>query len=139
MSTQQEQVLAFITEMHNLFTKNADVMQKADKQLSVFDLAGFNATYDSLDVATLAEIVKAQHIKTNELFGEMQKRHETTLAILQDISNCKDFVAFDDLKKKARSILLAQDMVDRGKSPDDVKKMIDEQSQGQATSNIIVQ
>lgn len=134
-----EEVQAFVTEMHNLFTKNADVMQKADKQLSVFDLAGFNTTYDNLDVATLAEIVKAQHIKTNELFGEMQKRHETTLAILRDISNCKDFVAFDDLKKKARSILLAQDMVDRGKSPDEVKTMMGKSLAGTPQSNIILQ
>lgn len=135
----QEQVAAFLNEMHALFSKHAVVMQVADGRLAAFDTEGFKQTYEALPTTDLIEIVQAQHIKTNELYGELIKRSENMMNILRDISSCKDFMAFDDLKKKARAILLAQDMVDRGKDPEEIKKMMDEKTQGQSTSNIIVQ
>lgn len=48
-------------------------------------------------------------------------------------------MAFDDLRKKARSILLAQDMVDRGKSPDEVQAQVEKSLAGTPQGNIIVQ
>lgn len=142
MSEQQfdkEKTAAFLNEMHALFSKHAAVMQGADGRLAAFDLDGFKAAYKDLPQEDLLEIVMAQHIKANELYGQMVQRSDTLMNVLRDVSNCKDFVAFDDLRKRARSILLAQDMVDRGKSPDEVRKIIEEQSQGKATSSIIVQ
>lgn len=135
----QEQVSAFLNEMHALFSKHAAVMQAADSRLAAFDLDGFKQAYATLPNADLIEIVQAQHIKTNELYGQFKQRGDILLDILRDISGCKDFMAFDDLKKKARTILLAQDMVDRGKDPEEIKKMMEEQTTGQSTSNIIVQ
>lgn len=84
-------------------------------------------------------MVMAQHVKTNEIFGVMKQRSDTLMDILRDISSCKDFVAFDDLKKRARVVLMAQDMVDRGKDPEEVMKMMEEQTKGTSTSSIIVQ
>lgn len=142
MSTEnfnKEVVAAFLNEMHALFTKHAAEMQAADSRLAAFDLEGFQRTYKDLSHNDLFEIVQAQHIKTNELYGQFKQRGEVLMAILRDISACKDFVAFDDLKKKARALLLAQDMVDRGKDPDEIKKMMGKELEGQSTSNIIVQ
>lgn len=133
------ETLSFIEEMHGLFSKHADVMLAADGRLAVADYESFKQTYASLSKEDLIEIVQSQHIKTNELFGVVKQRSENLMTILRDISNCKDFFAFEDLKKKARSILLAQDMVDRGKDPEEIKKMMEEQTAGQSTSNIIVQ
>lgn len=135
----QEQVTAFINEMHALFSKHAVVMEAADGRLAAFDTEGFKQAYATLPTTDLIEIVQAQHIKTNELYGQFVQRGEILMSILRDISACKDFMAFDDLKKKARAILLAQDMVDRGKDPEEIKRMMEEQTTGQSTSNIIIQ
>lgn len=138
-NTKQEQVVSFINEMHDLFSKHAVVMQAADARLAELDTEGFKLLYAKLPQNDLIEIVQAQHIKTNELYGEYRKLNETLRTIMQDISGCKDFLAFDDLKKKARAILLAQDMVDRGKDPKEVRKMLEKETSGLSTSNIIVQ
>lgn len=135
----QEQVAAFVNDMHALFSKHAVIMQAADGRLVALDIDGFKQVYANLPNADLIEIVQAQHIKTNELYGQFKQRGDILMNILRDISGCKDFMAFDDLKKKARAILLAQDMVDRGKDPEEVKRMMEEQSQGKTTSTIIVQ
>lgn len=138
LEVNEEQVAAFLNEMHALFSKHAVVMEAADGRLAAFDLEGFKQAYANLPNADLIEIVQAQHIKTNELYGQFMQRGEILMTILRDISSCKDFMAFDDLKKKARSILLAQDMVDRGEDPDKIKKMVEDQTKGVATSTIIV-
>lgn len=138
-NTKQEQVVSFINEMHDLFSKHAVVMQAADARLAELDTEGFKLLYAKLPQNDLIEIVQAQHIKTNELYGEYRKLNETLRTIMQDIIGCKDFLAFDDLKKKARAILLAQDMVDRGKDPKEVRKMLEKETSGLSTSNIIVQ
>lgn len=138
-NTKQEQVVSFINEMHDLFSKHAVVMQAADARLAELDTEGFKLLYAKLPQNDLIEVVQAQHIKTNELYGEYRKLNETLRTIMQDISGCKDFLAFDDLKKKARAILLAQDMVDRGKDPKEVRKMLEKETSGLSTSNIIVQ
>lgn len=137
LTEQQKKNLEFVEAMHELFNTHSDIMQTADSHLANANFAEFVRTYGSLEKDVLVEIIQAQHIKVNELYGARQQQHELTMQILRDISQCKDFVAFDDLKKKARSILLAQDMVDRGKSPDEIKKMMDNAQQGH--SNIIVQ
>lgn len=137
--SKKENVVAFVNEMHGLFSKHAVVMQAADARLAELDTEGFKLLYAKLPQNDLIEIVQAQHIKTNELYGEYRKLNETLRAIMQDISGCKDFLAFDDLKKKARTILLAQDMVDRGKDPKEVRKMLENETAGLSTSNIIVQ
>lgn len=137
--SKKENVVAFVNEMHGLFSKHAVVMQAADARLAELDTEGFKLLYAKLPQNDLIEIVQAQHIKTNELYGEYRKLNETLRAIMQDISGCKDFLAFDDLKKKARAILLAQDMVDRGKDPKEVRKMLENETAGLSTSNIIVQ
>lgn len=137
--SKKENVVAFVNEMHGLFSKHAVVMQAADARLAELDTEGFKLLYAKLPRNDLIEIVQAQHIKTNELYGEYRKLNETLRAIMQDISGCKDFLAFDDLKKKARAILLAQDMVDRGKDPKEVRKMLENETAGLSTSNIIIQ
>ena len=139
MTEQVAPVVAFLNEMKELFNKHSNVFIAADGRLSVQDYEGFKTLYKDLPQADLAEMVMAQHLKTNEIFGVMVQRSENLMTILQDISSCKDFVAFDDLKKKARAILMAQDMVDRGKDPEEVMKMMEEQTKGTSTSSIIVQ
>lgn len=137
--SKKENVVAFVNDMHGLFSKHAVVMQAADARLAELDTEGFKLLYAKLPQNDLIEIVQAQHIKTNELYGEYRKLNETLRAIMQDISGCKDFLAFDDLKKKARAILLAQDMVDHGKDPKEVRKMLEDETAGLSTSNIIIQ
>lgn len=139
MTEKVEPVIAFLDEMKALFNKHSNVFIAADGRLSVQDYEGFKTLYKDLPQADLAEMVMAQHLKTNEIFGVMAQRSENLMNILRDISSCKDFVAFDDLKKKARAILMAQDMVDRGKDPEEVMKMMEEQTKGTSTSSIIVQ
>ena len=139
MTEKTEQVIAFLDEMKALFNKHSNVFIAADGRLSVQDYEGFKTIYKDLPQADLAEMVMAQHLKTNEIFGVMAQRSENLMNILRDISACKDFVAFDDLKKKARAILMAQDMVDRGKDPEEVMKMMEEQTKGTSSSSIIVQ
>lgn len=135
----EELFAEFRQAMHDLFNKHAGVMIAADDLLVKAEWEQFKTHYANLPQEVLAEIVQAQHIKTNEMYDVIKQRTDFAMDVLRDISNCKDFVAFDDLRKKARSILLAQDMVDRGEDPDKVKAMMKEQSQGQSTSNIIVQ
>lgn len=139
MTEKVEPVIAFLDEMKALFNKHSNVFIAADGRLSAQDYEGFKTLYKDLPQADLAEMVMAQHLKTNEIFGVMAQRSENLMNILRDISSCKDFVAFDDLKKKARAILMAQDMVDRGKDPEEVMKMMEEQTKGTSTSSIIAQ
>lgn len=139
MTEKAEPVIAFLDEMKALFNKHSNVFIAADGRLTAQDYEGFKTLYKNLPQADLAEMVMAQHLKTNEIFGVMAQRSENLMNILRDISSCKDFVAFDDLKKKARAILMAQDMVDRGKDPEEVMKMMEEQTKGTSTSSIIVQ
>lgn len=139
MTEQVAPVVAFLNEMKELFNKHSNVFIAADGRLTAQDYEGFKTLYKDLPQADLAEMVMAQHLKTNEIFGVMAQRSENLMNILRDISACKDFVAFDDLKKKARAILMAQDLVDRGKDPEEVIKMMEEQTKGTSTSNIIVQ
>ena len=139
MTEQVAPVVAFLNEMKELFNKHNNVFIAADGRLTAQDYEGFKTLYKDLPQADLAEMVMAQHLKTNEIFGVMAQRSENLMNILRDISACKDFVAFDDLKKKARAILMAQDMVDRGKDPEEVMKMMEEQTKGTSSSSIIVQ
>ena len=139
MTEKVEPVIAFLEEMKALFNKHSKVFIAADGRLTAEDYEGFKSLYKDLPQADLAEMVMAQHLKTNEIFGVMKQRSENLMTILRDISSCKDFVAFDDLKKKARAILMAQDMVDRGKDHEEVIKMMEEQTKGTSTSSIIVQ
>ena len=139
MTEKVEPVIAFLEEMKALFNKHSNVFIAADGRLTAEDYEGFKTLYKDLPQADLAEMVMAQHLKTNEIFGVMKQRSENLMTILRDISSCKDFVAFDDLKKKARAILMAQDMVDRGKDHEEVIKMMEEQTKGTSTSSIIVQ
>lgn len=141
MSEQErkEKIANFVNKMHQQFNKHAVILTSADGRLEAEDYEGFEQTYATLPLNDLIEIVQAQHIKINELAHDRYTSHETTLNILRDISNCKDFLAFDDLKKKARSILLAQDMVERGANPEKVKEQLLNGAKGTATSNIIIQ
>ena len=139
MTEKTEQVIAFLNEMKALFNKHSDVFIAADGRLSVQDYEGFKTIYKDLPQADLAEMVMAQHLKTNEIFGVMKQRSDTLMDILRDISSCKDFVAFDDLKKRARVVLMAQDMVDRGKPVEEVLASVNKVNEGKVTSNIIVQ
>ena len=139
MTEKVEPVIAFLEEMRAFFDKHSNVFIAADGRLTVQDYEGFKTLYKDLPQADLAEMVMAQHLKTNEIFGVMIQRSDTLMDILRDISSCKDFVAFDDLKKRARVVLMAQDMVDRGKDPEEVMKMMEEQTKGTSTSSIIVQ
>lgn len=139
MTEKVEPVIAFLDEMKALFNKHSNVFIAADGRLAVQDYEGFKTLYKDIPQVDLAEMVMAQHVKTNEIFGVMKQRSDTLMDILRDISSCKDFVAFDDLKKRARVVLMAQDMVDRGKDPEEVMKMMEEQTKGTSTSSIIVQ
>ena len=139
MTEKTEQVIAFLDEMKALFNKHSDVFIAADGRLTAQDYEGFKTIYKDLSQADLAEMVMAQHLKTNEIFGVMKQRSDTLMDILRDISSCKDFVAFDDLKKRARVVLMAQDMVDRGKPVEEVLASVNKVNEGKVTSNIIVQ
>lgn len=139
MTEKTEQVIAFLDEMKALFNKHSDVFIAADGRLTAQDYEGFKTIYKDLPQVDLAEMVMAQHLKTNEIFGVMKQRSDTLMDILRDISSCKDFVAFDDLKKRARVVLMAQDMVDRGKPVEEVLASVNKVNEGKVTSNIIVQ
>lgn len=135
----QEQAKAFVQKHAEHFKKHVNEMIAADGRLTAQDYDGFERIFTEKSQEELAEIAMAQHLKTNEIFGMMKKRHELLMQILRDVSNCKDFVAFGDLQKKARAILMAQDMVDRGKPVDEVLSTVEKANSGNATSNIIVQ
>ena len=139
MTEQVAPVVAFLDEMKALFNKHSNVFIAADGRLTAQDYEGFKTIYKDLPQADLAEMVMAQHVKTNEIFGVMIQRSDTLMDILRDISSCKDFVAFDDLKKRARVVLMAQDMVDRGKPVEEVLASVNKVNEGKVTSNIIVQ
>ena len=139
MTEQVAPVVAFLDEMKALFNKHSNVFIAADGRLTAQDYEGFKTLYKDLPQADLAEMVMAQHVKTNEIFGVMVQHSENLMTILRDISACKDFVAFDDLRKKARAILMAQDMVDRGKPVEEVLASVNKVNEGKVTSNIIVQ
>jgi len=139
MTEKVDPTIAFVKEIKDIFNKHSNVFIAADGRLTAQDYEGFKKHYESLPQKDLAEMVMAQHLKTNEIFGVMKQRSDTMMEILRSISSCKDFVAFDDLKKKARAILMAQDMVDRGGNPEEIKKMMEEQTKVTSTSSIIVQ
>lgn len=135
----QEQTKAFLKKHVERFNKHINEMIAADGRLDAQDYDGFERIFNEKSQEELAEIAMAQHLKTNEIFGMMKQRHELMMQILRDVSNCKDFVAFGDLQKKARAILMAQDMADRGKPVDEILSTVDKANKGNATSNIIVQ
>lgn len=137
--SQQEQTKAFLKKHVERFNKHINEMIAADGRLDAQDYDGFERIFNEKSQEELAEIAMAQHLKTNEIFGMMKQRHDLMTQILRDISNCKDFVAFGDLRKKARSILMAQDMADRGKPVDEILSAVDKANEGKATSNIIAQ
>ena len=137
--SQQEQTKAFLKKHVERFNKYINEMIVADGRLEAFDYEGFERIFTEKSQEELAEIAMAQHLKTNEVFSMMKQRHELLMQILRDISNCKDFVAFGELQKKARVILMAQDMVDRGKPVDEILSAVDKVNDGGVTSNIIVQ
>ena len=137
--SQQEQTKAFLKKHVERFNKHINEMIAADGRLEAFDYEGFERIFTEKSQEELAEIAMAQHLKTNEVFGMMKQRHDLMMQILRDISNCKDFVAFGELQKKARAILMAQDMVDRGKPVDEILSAVDKVNDGGVTSNIIVQ
>lgn len=139
MTDNVQQAADLVKELRALFDKHAPLFLAAESCLEKQDYEGFKQTYNTASQEALAEMVMAQHLKTNEIYGVMVQRSETLMHILRDISNCKDFIAFDDLRKRARTILLAQDMVDRGKDPEEVMKVVEEQTKGTSTSSIIVQ
>lgn len=135
----QEQTKAFLKKHVERFNKHINEMIAADGRLDAQDYDGFERIFNEKSQEELAEIAMAQHLKTNEIFGMMKQRHDLMMQILRDVSNCKDFVAFGDLQKKARAILMAQDMADRGKPVDEILSTVDKANKGNATSNIIVQ
>ena len=137
--SQQEQTKAFLKKHVERFNKHINEMIAADGRLEAFDYDGFERIFAEKSQEELAEIAMAQHLKINETFGMMKQRHELLMQILRDISNCKDFVAFGELQKKARAILMAQDMVDRGKPVEEVLASVNKVNEGKVTSNIIVQ
>lgn len=137
--SQQEQTKAFLKKHVERFNKHINEMIAADGRLEAFDYEGFERIFTEKSQEELAEIAMAQHLKTNEVFGMMKQRHDLMMQILRDISNCKDFVAFGELQKKARAILMAQDMADRGKPVDEILSAVDKVNEGGVTSNIIVQ
>lgn len=114
-------------QLHKQFNTHGATMKQADQFLMDKDYDGFLEHYANLPLHTLIEIVQAQHLKINEIFHEMAQRGELNRGIMRDISNCKDFMEFDELRKKARSILLAQDMLDRGADMEKVKKTLEQQ------------
>lgn len=136
--SQQEQTKVFLKKHVERFNKYINEMIAADGRLEAFDYEGFERIFTEKSQEELAEIAMAQHLKTNEVFGRMKQRHELLMQILRDISNCKDFVVFGELQKKARAILMAQDMVDRGKPVDEILSAVDKVNDGGVTSNIIV-
>ena len=137
--SQQEQTKAFLKKHVERFNKHINEMIAADGRLEAFDYEGFERIFTEKSQEELAEIAMAQHLKTNEVFGMMKQRHDLMMQILRDISNCKDFVAFGELQKKARAILMAQDMADRGKPVDEILSAVDKVNEVGVTSNIIVQ
>lgn len=137
--TVQDQMVEFMYSVKRLFAKHSDKFLTADDKLGNNDFDGFIKLYADLSQEELAEIAQVQHLKVNEIYGIMKQRSDNLMTILRDISNCKDFVAFNELQKKARAILMAQDMVDRGKPVEEVEAMMKKAETGETTQSIIVQ
>lgn len=139
MKEHKEDVVAFMQETKALFNKFADLFIKADTFLEKGEYENFKAFYRTQSQEYLAEMAHVQHLKVNETFGLMKQRSDNLMAILRDISNCRDFVAFGELQKKARAILMAQDMVDRGKPIQEVEDFLQKAETGETHQSIIVQ
>lgn len=135
MTDKEKDIVAFSKEMHELFVKHGKTMQEADTYLAELAFEKFKQTYSDLDKETLAEIVQAQHLKVNELYQQIINRNELIHQIMTDISRCSDLDKLDELRKRARTVLLAQNMVDRGKSPDEVKAMLNGEKSKQVFAN----
>lgn len=129
--------LAFVQEMNDLFSKHSTYFISQDELLKNEQFEKFKELYATLDQEVLGEMVMAQHFKVNMLFQAIIDKQEVTMQILRDVSSCKDFMAFDDLKKKARAILMAQDLVNKGKSVEEVMGMVEKETAGVPSSIIV--
>lgn len=129
----------FVQEIRNNFNKQLDVFIKADEALGKQDWDAFREVYTSMTKEQLEEIAMAQHLKTNEIYQTQRFIGDAYEAILRDITYCKDFVAFSDIKTKAEAVLLARSMMAKGKSPDEIRQAVSKATEGLGTSNIIVQ
>lgn len=121
----REAMAAFINDMQAKFNKHAPLLLEADEALAKEGHNAFINIYESASQEDLAEIAQAQHFKINEIYAELVKRSESVTQILHDISLCKDFIAFSALQKKARNILMAQAMVDKGANIDEMKAQLE--------------
>ena len=129
----------FVQEIRNNFNKHLDVFIKGDDALGKQDWDAFREVYKSMTKEQLEEIAMAQHLKTNEIYQNQKFIGDAYEAILRDITYCKDFVAFGDLKTKAEAVLLARSMMAKGKSPDEIRQAVSKATEGLGTSTIIVQ
>lgn len=129
----------FVVELRDKFNKHVDQFIKADNALAKSDWDEFRKTYTSMTKEQLEEIAMAQHLKTNEIYQNQKFIGDAYEAILRDITYCKDFVAFGDLKTKAEAVLLARSMMAKGKSPDEIRDAVSKATEGLSTSNIIMQ
>lgn len=139
MKENKEDVAAFMQETKALVNKFADSFIKAEAILEKGEYENFKAFYRAQSQEDLAEMAYVHHLKVNETFGLMKQRSDNLMVILRDISNCRDFVAFGELQKKARAILMAQDMVDRGKPIEEVEDFLQKAETGETHQSIIVQ
>lgn len=129
----------FVVDLRDLFNKHVDQFIKADNALAKSDWEAFREVYKSMTKEQLEEIAMAQHLKTNEIYQNQKFIGDAYEAILRDITYCKDFVSFDDIKTRAEAVLLARSMMAKGKSPDEIRNAVSKATEGLSTSNIIVQ
>lgn len=120
-----EKLNAFISHMRNLFNKHLNVFTSANSRLEVSDYEGFEKQYESQTKEELVEMVMAQHISYNQLYSEYDKKAKQVLQIMKEISYARTAEDFELLRKKADMTLMAQNLADKGKSPDEIKKIIE--------------
>lgn len=125
MEENKEQIIAaFYNEMRALLNKHLSVFTAANSRLEAMDLDGFKTMYQEQDKTSLEEMVKVQHIAYNNLYAEFEARSKQLMQIMKEISLAKTPEEMARLRKKADVTLMAQNMVDSGKSVEEVKKAI---------------
>lgn len=119
------QWIDFNKAMRDLFNKHLDKFVAANKCLEQGDLDGFHKTYEDKTKEDLIEMVKAQHISYNMLFSQYELKSKQVIQIMKQISQATTPEEINQLRKMADTTLMAQNMVDNGKSPEEIKKALE--------------
>lgn len=127
--TEQDQVLenlkAFQKEMRDLFNKHVKTFASANDQLALHQIEKFKEIYESQSKEDLVEMVEAQHIAYNLLNSHYITIQGNFRKMVKEVAMVTTAEEFAAVKKKAEMTIMAQNLVDQGKSPEDVRKMLE--------------